>query len=207
MSANNNAIQALVNMGADAQKNMFDTWIKFPWDEEETIVSTRAEGFNIPKAETATDDRKYHGSSMKTPTSEITFERTFTLTFRLDASYALYQQFVSWHETTGDPVNGGVSNWMNATGTVKVKQLSGTYAATGVGDYIDGTDYTITGDNNALWTFYDVWVGGVGQPSFSNDSSGHITYEVTFYFADTDYPFYNSAGISGTGSGGAISAS
>ena len=48
--ANNKAVQALIQSGADAQKNMFDIWVQFPWDEEGTLVSMRAADFTIPQA-------------------------------------------------------------------------------------------------------------------------------------------------------------
>lgn len=204
MAANNKAVKALVDMGADAQKNMYDVWIQFPWmNGEDTLVSTRATGFTIPQAVVGSEERAYHGSKITTPTSEVTIDRKFDMTFRLDASYALYQQFITWHQTVADPVSGGVANWATATGIVKCKALSGTYAATGIGEYTDAEGAIVESDDNAQWTFYDVWVGEVAQPAFANDGGGHIEYKVQFYCGDIDYPFYNSAGIKGTGSGGA----
>ena len=200
--ANSKAVQALIQSGADAQKNMYDVWVQFPWDEEGTLVSMRASKFDIPAAEVGTDPRSYHGTTIEMPTSEQKFERKFSLSMRLDASYAFYKQFIAWHQTVVDPVNGGVANWPTATGKVTVRALSGTYAATGVGEYIDQQNYNIKGDTNAVWTFYDVWVSKVGQPQFDNSGGGHIEYEVNFVCGDVDYPFYNAAGITGTGDGG-----
>lgn len=200
--ANNKAVQALISSGADAQKNMFDVWVQFPWDEEGTLVSMRAAKFDIPPIETGFEPRSYHGSTVETPTTEAKIDRKFSLTFRLDASYAFYKQFIAWHQTTADGVNGGVANWATATGKVTVKALTGTYAATGVGEYIDQQNYNIKGDTNATWTFYDVWVKKVNQPSFDSSGGGHIEYQVDFVCGDIDYPFYNAAGITGTGDGG-----
>lgn len=202
--ANNKAVQALIQSGADAQKNMYDIWVKFPWDEEGTLVSMRASKFDPPKEDVGTEARNYHGSKIEMPTSESKIERKFTLTMRLDASYAFYKQFIAWHQIVVDPVSGGVSNWPTATGVVTVKALSGTYAATGVGDYIDQQNYNVKGDSNATWTFYDVWVQSVGQPSFDSSGGGSMTYEVQFQCGDIDYPFYNGAGITGTGDGGYV---
>lgn len=205
--ANNSAIQAMLQSGADAQKNMFDAWITFPWDADtEVAISVRCKDFSIKDAEVQMDERKYHGTSVSVPKTEITFDRKFDLSFRLDASYALYQQFITWHSTVADPVNGGVANWANSTGKVRVQALTGTYAATSINSYIDTkTTYAIAdSDDNAEWTFYDVWVSKVGQPQFSGDGGGAMEYTVSFVFGDCDYPFYNGGAINGTGSGGFV---
>lgn len=207
MAFNNSAVQAMLASGADAQKNMFDAWVTFPWTpNNETVLTTRASNFEIKDAKVGTEERKYHGTTVKVPKTSIEFDRTFSLTFRLDASYSLYQQFIIWHQTVGDPVNGGVANWANSTGKIRVQALSGTYAATGVDNYIDtSTTYAIKDSNdNAEWTFYDVWVSGVGQPKFDGSDGGALTYNVDFVFGDCDYPFYNAAGINGTGEGGFV---
>lgn len=197
----NAALTAMVDSGADAQKNMFDTFITFPWNtDDEVIVSTRAKDFSVPEAATGTDERKYHGTSIKVPKTEITFDRKFSLTFRLDASYALYQQFITWHSITADPVSGGVSNWATSRGTVRVQALSGTYAATAVHSYEDTkSTYAIAdAETNAEWTFFDVWPEKVGQPKFTGDAGGALDYTVEFNFYDTNYPYYNGGGIQGS---------
>ena len=213
---NNRALQALVNAGADAYKNMYDVRVVFPWDaangdEQKTVVSVRAQGFQTPALETGTAEIKYHGVSVKVPKPEQTFDRQFTITFRMDAAYALYGNFCTWHETVGDMVSGGVSNWAGAIGRVEVEAINGKYAATDVNDYTNEATYdlapTTYNDKNVnpTWKFYDVWVSKVGQPEFSVEDSNALTYEVTFQFGDCDYPYYNQKGISGTGDGGARS--
>lgn len=205
MSFNNSAVQAMLSSGADAQQNMFDIWVVFPWsNNEEVAISTRAQNFQIKEVSVGMDDRKYHGSSIKVPKSSIEFERTFSLEFRLDASYSLFQQFITWHQTVADPVNGGVANWANSTGKVIVRALTGTYAATSVGTYIDTkSTYAIANsDDNAQWTFYDVWVSKVTQPNFNGEDGGALKYTVDFAFGDCDYPFYAGSGIAGRKEGG-----
>lgn len=203
--ANNSAVQAMLASGADAQKNMFDVWVTFPWDpNEEVVLSTRAQNFEIKDAGVSMDERKYHGTTINVPKTSIDFERKFSLTFRLDASYSLYQQFITWHQTVADPVNGGVANWANSTGKVRVQALTGTYAATSVDTYIDtASTYAISNStDNAEWTFYDVWVAKVGQPKFDGSDGGALDYTVDFVFGDCDYPFYAGGAINGLGTGG-----
>ena len=68
MGFNNSAVQAMLASGADAQQNMFDIWVTFPWNaNDEVVISTRAQNFQIKEAAVGMDDRKYHGSSVKVP--------------------------------------------------------------------------------------------------------------------------------------------
>lgn len=202
--ANATAIQALVNRGADAMDNMYDISIQFPWAESGSIVTTRVESFAVPDAANDGYDITYHGVTMKRPNAKQTFNREFELSFTLDAAYALYGEFVNWAMMVADPVNGGVANWAAALGTIKVTALSGAYNGTSTKDIYDASNGSITGDANPTWTFYDVWVSKVGQPTFNTGGGDIIKYSVSFKFGDCDYPFYNGTGITGTGSGGAI---
>lgn len=204
MSANAKAIQALVNRGADAMDNMYDVKIQFPWADSGSIVTTRIDGFNVPEASNDGYDISYHGVSMKRPSSKQTMTRGFELTFTLDAAYALYGEFINWHMMATDPVNGGVANWAAALGKVVVEGLSGAYNGTSPNDIYDSGDFSIKGDANPKWTFYDVWVSKVSQPQFKTDGGAALTYTVSFNFGDCDYPFYNATGITGTGAGGAL---
>lgn len=204
MSANAKAIQALVNRGADAMANMYDIKIQFPWADSGDVVTTRVTNFQPPVAANGGYDISYHGVSMKRPTSKQDFTREFDLEFVLDAAYALYGEFINWGMMAADPVNGGVANWAAALGKITVEGLAGAYNGTSPNDIYDSETFAITGDANPKWTFYDVWVGSVGQPSFNTEGSDALKYNVKFYFGDCDYPFYNATGITGTGSGGAL---
>lgn len=140
-----NAIDEMLNSGADAYKNIYDVHIKFP---SETIsntdelagtklavkegtakfVSVRCEGFNIPKYESGMSDRKYKGVTVSVPKPEENFTREFELTFRMDADYTLYGDFCKWQSKVVGP-NGNVSNWLSHLGEVEVTAVTGDYIA------------------------------------------------------------------------------
>jgi len=199
MSSINRNIAALINSGADAMSNEYDVSIQFPWNDGATVMTVRATGFTPPQFKATTYDKKYHGTSMQFPKSEIDGQRTFKITFRLDASYELYGQFVTWNSSVIDFVSGGVTNWPAITGAVNCEAISGAYIATSpTGDDSNGN---IIGDStNAKWTYANVWVGSVGTPEFKTEDSNALTYDVEFFFGDTSAPFYNGQGIQGTAS-------
>lgn len=204
-----NAIQALLDLGADAYKNIYDVIITFPKNEGtvttagtkyevntgggEQQVSVRCQDFIIPRYATAEDERKYKGVSLKTTKPEEDFTREFELTFRMDAKYELYEKFCKWQGRVVGP-NGEVSNFMNAFGTVEVAAIKGQYNATDNSIYESGKSIGGDNDPNAVntgpamtdkakvWTFEDVWVSEVSRPEFSNSSADVITYTVKFNF-------------------------
>lgn len=195
---NSKAIQALVSLGADAHTNLYDVFIKFPW-EDNAWTMARANGFNVPKANNSGYDITYHGNKIKLPNTDVGFDRTFTITFRSDAAYSLYGLFVTWQSAVVDPVNGGVANYASLLGEVKVRALGGRYSAAEEAKTLVDNDGSIkAAEQNPEWSFYQVWVSDVAQPNYSTESSSQFSFEVTFYFADTNYPFYNGGSLQGT---------
>ena len=204
MAANAPAISALLQRGADMLVNMYDVSIQFPWADSGSILTTRVSNFQIPDASNEGYDISYHGVTIKRPKSVVTFNREFELEFAMDASMALYGEFVNWAMIAADPVTGMPANWASALGKVTVEGLAGAYNGTSVNDVYSKDTYAIKGDSNPKWTFYDVWVSKVGQPQFQTDGGDVIKYAVSFKFGDCDYPFYNATGITGTGRGGML---
>lgn len=195
---NSKAIQALVSLGADAHTNLYDVFIKFPW-EDSAWTMARAKGFQVAQASNAGYDIKYHGNAIKLPTTEVGFQREFTIDFRSDAAYSLYGLFITWQSAVVDPVNGGVANYAASLGEVTVRGLGGLYTAAEEAKTLVDDDGSIkAGSQNPEWQFKQVWVGDVGQPNYSVDNAGTFDFQVKFYYADTNYPFYNGAPITGT---------
>lgn len=195
---NSKAIEALVQLGADAHLNLYDVFIRFPWaDGAQTMA--RASGFQVAKANNAGYDIQYHGNKIHLPNTEVDFNRTFNITFRSDAAYTLYSLFITWQSAVVDPVNGGVANYASALGDITVRALGGNYTASEEAKTLVDSDGSIKeGEQNPEWHFYQVWVSDVGQPNYQTDGSGQFSFDVTFYFADTNYPVYNGAKLQGT---------
>lgn len=198
----NNALTALIEAGADAQANMYDVELEFAdWN-----ATVRAEGFEIPEIEAPTYTNKYHGVGYDRVKTEQNFERKFSMTFRMDAKYGLYQAFtslLSWHV---NPNNGGVSNAnIDKVGTVTVRTVSSAivaagdseaqaYKTLGVEKYSNSSKAGIKADGNELvWKFKGCFVTKVGMPKFKTDGADLVTFTVDFHFGDTDYPGFKAA--------------
>lgn len=191
-------IDALLNSGADAYKNIWYSKIEgmdfTSWGDGENVMF-RAEGFNLPKFSTEGDERTLWGKKIKTPKPEVNMERTFTITYRMDANYALYDDFkTELHKV----VNGqnsssntlvGISNWIDGNITVTVYGLKGVYNGTGeTGTTSELTTETFTKEGaSEVWTFNNCWIADVSEPSFARDDASIVTFEVKFNFAGSDY--------------------
>lgn len=200
----------LVNATGDAMDNIYDILIDWPWANTgtngavstgaEAAASYRANGFTIPEPKTKTYDVSWRGITVKKVASGIDLSRTFKITFRLDANYALYQKFIAWKKVTGDANTSGVANTESALGRIQVVAPGAEYNSmswstpTAENDSDNMVSTALSSTTNLVWTFEDVQCVSVGQPKFSNTSVGKIiNYEVEFIFGDVAYPFYNSA--------------
>lgn len=200
MAEENNALTALIEAGADAQTNMYDVELEFAdWN-----ATVRAEGFEIPEIEAPTYTNKYHGVGYDRVKTEQTFERKFSITFRMDAKYGLYQAFtslLSWHV---DPNTGGVANAnIDKVGTVTVRTIGSAivaagnsdgqaYSAAGVEQYNSDSKTGIKADKEVVWKFKGAFVTKVGMPKFKTDGADNITFTVEFHFGNVEYPGFKA---------------
>lgn len=207
---NNRNIQALINSGADATKNMYDVLHKWPWtDGYDGGVSVRQKGVQIPESSTETYDVSYQGVTMKRAATKVNMDRVFDITYRLDAAYAEYGKFVKWHSYTSNPVTGQVGNTPLAIGAVKIVAPKGHYNAYDLWNdaKVEDRDKKMamvdtdnSGDSGyVLWEFDNVWVYKVTQPAFSPDGGDALEFTVSYAFGDADYPEYGATKTSGIG--------
>lgn len=203
--AENLAVKSLLGDAADAMSNMYEVYIKFPGAEAGQVMTVRADGFEIPEAEVGTYEISYHGHKISKPKTELTFDRKFSLTFRLDAGYNWHQTFLNWQSMVGNPVTGGVANVAAALGEVTVVALKDAYIAM---EGVDGSFFNkielddpkregaiVEKEDNPegtqKWEFKQVWVKKVGQPKFKTDSADKMSFQVDFCFGQCTMPGYN----------------
>lgn len=205
--AENYGLQALIEAGADAQKNMYDVDLEFAdWN-----ATVRASGFEIPDVEAPTYDISYHGVKYSRVKTEQNFERSFSIEFRMDAKYGLYQAFTSllaWHV---DPNTGGVANAnVDKVGTVTVRTVNSAIVAAGsdkasslsgsplgLDDYISTQAQTqgqiADGDNAIQWKFENCFVTKVTMPKFTTEGADNVTFTVDFKCGNVIFPGFEAS--------------
>lgn len=199
MAITNQAVQALVDAGADAMDNMYDLKIRFPWSDNAIVITTRIDGFDPPASKTETYDKEYHGQKVKLPNTKATLDRTFDITLTFDATYNLWGQFKTWKSAVDDEVSGGKANWPGLVGDIEICALAGAYMATNSPDLIDKLQSN--GDSGIKWAYSNVYVTECENPKYKTKGGDAMTYKVSFcYFGDDFAPFANGAGLN-NGSG------
>lgn len=203
----------LINSTGDAMDNIFDVLIDWPSSmadpnntsiiDSEAAVSYRATGFDIPEPKTKTYEVTWHGIRVKKIASGVDMDRSFKLTYRLDANYALYAKFTAWKKYSSDVNTSGVSNTNSALGKVQViapgaeyNSISWTTPSKEDKNLDDANllSESLKKTTNLVWTFQDVSVTEVSTPKFKNGATGNkMEYTVNFIFGDVSYPFYDTA--------------
>ena len=194
----------LMNCTGDAMDNIFDVLITWPWDSSSSVeaaASYRCSDFKVPEPKTKTYDVTWHGVAVKKVASGVDLSRELSLTFRLDANYALYNKFITWKKITSDVNTSGVANTASALGIIRVVAPGSEYNTQNwsVGSstestllLADGSSSTALNASMIYWTFNDCQAVEVGQPQFKNNATGTaMTYTVKFIFGDVAYPFYD----------------
>lgn len=195
------AATLLMTATGDAMNNMFDVGVKFPWETSgdgiHPEVSYRCSGFEPPEDKTETYPVTWHGITVQKVKSGINMERKMSLTFRVDATYELYNKFKAWEKVTRDVNTGGVANTASALGQFWVWAPGSEYNAT------DSFEKKPNGQGGAYlrdsmegkvadlyWLYDNAQVINVSKPKFSNGASGEkMDYTVEFIFGDVNDPF------------------
>lgn len=208
MAATNRFLQNLIDDSADAMTNMYDVFITFPGSdngEQQTMMTVRAEGFEIPEPSVETYDVKYKGNTYTKVKSSMTFERKFSLVLRVDAAYNIVETFNKWLSYVANPATGGVANYAAAKGTVTVNAIGTPFTAYGDANTTDTSsifgnsnmsnqgEFLSSGQYIKSWVFEDVWTAKVGQPKFNTENTDLQKVTVEFYFGQTpSFPGFTS---------------
>ena len=181
------------------------------------IITGRLSQFQVPSWKADTYDISYHGVSKKMPKSKINFERQITLDFRLDANYLWYKSWKALANCSASGQTGGVANYIPGIGKVdkdslfdsdydeglvlEVRALKTSYLGTNnLGITSDGDGAIPDNDDAIKWIFKQFWAQECTEPTYKTDGGSALTFKVTGFFGDCDYPVSGEFG-SGTGKG------
>lgn len=220
-------VTTLLGLGADAMNNMFDIKIDLPEDVSaidlgfETQVpalTIRADGFNPPVFNVKTYKVAWKAVEIERPSTKMTGDRKFDITFRLDANYIGYRLLGAWKGLIMQASSGYVTNALwgstgdgssagnNVLGTVTVSALArpiymaSRFAASGVtdgkftGDLGTETGAMPTSSELSTWKFENVWLMAMDEPQYKTDGGEAIKIKATFGFGDFTDPVYQHYG-------------
>jgi len=182
----NDYVSTLISAGADAMNNMFEVDFNLPvgsTEEQNARLKVRAEGFTPPTASQTTYPVHWKTVSLDRPATKISLERTFSITFRLDAYYLVYQALLQWHKVTMHASKGFASNDLSGLGEVTVKALDAPVVD------VDGVDEdSDINKTDVTWNFKDVWIESLTPPTYSTSSAEPSKVTAKFRFGQFTDP-------------------
>ena len=216
-------VQALLSAGGDAQTNLFDIAIDYPVAmganrpaayqiADDTV---RLGGFTPPAFTVDTYANKYLTTSAMLIKPQINGERKFSLEFRVDAFYRLYQRFTAWRNLYVVPETGMVDHTRVTgddganMGVIRVSALGNPVYQYGGTDGTKRTRYqddsqgvtdgvinsltasSLTSSAPPIWTFFAVACVEVEPLEFKTGEADPQRVKVTFIFQDYRTPEYD----------------
>lgn len=135
-------------------------------------VNFRAVSYSVPEYSIATYQQTYKGFTFDRWKAGTDTERSFTIQFRMDKYFQIYDQLLTWAKACSDITTG--------------------MAAPDVSDIFRGSVSIMQTDNlgNILstgWVFDGVWPRRIGEVAYDNTSDGsQINVDVEFRFRTMD---------------------
>jgi len=187
-------ITAMLNSGFDAFQNLYDVNIEFPTASsmgviDTNVVKVRCQDFTYTPLKVGTYTTDYLTSQLTKPNAKITGERAFSLTFRIDSAYEIYNRFLEWKRLYYDP-SGETQITLGALGDAEAAAAFGIandlYGYISVKGYQSNVGTTTEDVENLLdgpeWKFSQVMAIDVSTPNFTRAGSDPATFTVQFLY-------------------------
>ncbi len=220
--------ELLLASGRDAMSNLYDIYI-IPPDGlgVEAALSTtsamviRSQDFQPPELSAEIYQNHYKADFMDVPAPKIQGDKTFPVTYRIDASYAIHNALRKWKfrstmNTTMSDVDEVGGYTYNGIWGFQTDQVFGRVAVVahkysdifdeGVNSITDTQGYGIAagllaaqgeaGVNYVGWIFNNCWIETLEEPSYTRDSSQPLTGTANFRFLTMSLIGANTSAIS-----------
>jgi len=200
-------LTTILSSGPDAFTNLWDVEITFPTNFKGTRtntytdgtagtaqrVSVRASGFTPPEGSITPYTVAYKGVSIQRPGATIEMTRTFDITFRMDANYALYQDLLAWKNLIVRPSGDGDITFGNVLSTaIPNSETEGTVKIRAYSSSATSTLSTKNSDNlpqvGSEWIFSSVVCVKAGAPAYQRADSGAVEVTASFWFGSFQEP-------------------
>lgn len=196
-------VNTLISAGADAMTNMFEVHFTLPTglfgaagtsavrgaSESSAAESfmVRADGFTPPTPSQVTYTNHWKTVSVDRPATKINLDRTFSITFRVDAYYVVYKDLLRWQAKTMQVSDGFASNVLASAdlGTVEVK------AAESPVTRLSDVDDNVAFSTETSWKFEDAWIESITPPTYGTSSADPAKVTAKFRFGKYTDPQHN----------------
>ena len=133
---NTNYLSDLINLGADAQSNLYELTFTGGEFSGYTALTIRNAGITLPERKQGTHDVKYLTTSVTLPAASYEETKTATITFRLDQNYDVYKKLLNQQKKVYAPsLSYANPSAANATFDINVAAITNIAAKTKIDMY------------------------------------------------------------------------
>ncbi len=133
---NTNYLSDLINLGADAQSNLYELTFTGGEFSGYTALTIRNAGITLPERKQGTHDVKYLTTSVTLPAASYEETKTATITFRLDQNYDVYNKLLNQQKKVYAPsLSYANPSATNATFDINVAAITDISAKTKIDMY------------------------------------------------------------------------
>ena len=133
---NTNYLSDLINLGADAQSNLYELTFTGGEFSGYTALTIRNAGITLPERKQGTHDVKYLTTSVTLPAASYEETKTATITFRLDQNYDVYKKLLNQQKKVYAPsLSYANPSATNATFDINVAAITDISAKTKIDMY------------------------------------------------------------------------
>ena len=133
---NTNYLSDLINLGADAQSNLYELTFTGGEFSGYTALTIRNAGITLPERKQGTHDVKYLKTPVTLPAASYEETKTATITFRLDQNYDVYKKLLNQQKKVYAPsLSYANPSATNATFDINVAAITDISAKTKIDMY------------------------------------------------------------------------
>lgn len=199
-------VSSLLSAGADAMKNMYyiefggsSSVLESALGSQYNALTIRSTDFTPPTVSQTTKSISYLTTSIDVPTAGMNLDRSFSISFRLDANYNVYKTLKFFQELTSKPTLGfagtALPSEIDQELTVTVYSLSNVIVSDSQLVMDSNRDAYFNNDalngNNKklLYSFHQCWVDKVSiDGTYSYGSANQMTVTASFQFGEMKTP-------------------
>ena len=172
----NNYLESLIGASADAQNNLWEAdFTGGNLTDVNTSLKVRCDSFTPPEISQEKYDVKFVTASIPRPAAKVKVNRTFSLSFRVDANYEVYKALLTQQKYTFSPTQGFAASdlsYFKDNGYLFTVAISAVNV--GLQDIEPSTQ--------VLYKFKNCWIDKIDALGFKVDSSSPLSVNVSFKF-------------------------
>lgn len=178
---NESYLQDLINLGADAQANLYELKFYGGIFSSDTDITIRNAGISLPERKQGTHDINYLTTSVTLPKASYEDSKTLSITFRLDQNFDIYKKLLEQQKK----VYGPSTSYANASAKDATFNIS-VYAITGQSS--NGISEV------GMYRLKNCYIKAIKQnTAFSYDSSEPITVTADIWYQKREDWSYKEA--------------